>query len=187
MRVSGLGLMFSPPVAGDISSAFGPRSAPAEGASTNHKGVDYPVAIGTPVSVSADGTVTFAGVQSGFGNTVVIDHGEGMTTLYGHLSQILVSVGQQVTAGWVIGLSGATGTVSGPNLHFQVMVNGSPVDPMQVLGYGGITPVSSPGPTQTGPVILSDGSVFSGGSGNVLAIAAVALGVFLLVDVAGGR
>jgi hypothetical protein len=124
---------FLAPVQGTISSWFGPRAQPTAGASTNHQGIDYAVPVGTPVSAAAPGTVIFAGTQSGFGNTVVVDDGSGVQTLYGHLSQINVNVGQAVGAGDNLALSGATGTVSGPNLHFQVSVNGVPVDPTQYL------------------------------------------------------
>jgi murein DD-endopeptidase MepM/ murein hydrolase activator NlpD len=89
--------------------------------------------VGTPVLSAGDGTVIFAGVQTGFGNTVVIDNGNGVTTLYGHLSSIGVAVGQQVSDGDQVALSGNTGTTSGPNLHFQVMQNGVPVDPTTQL------------------------------------------------------
>jgi len=130
----GLGAL-TPPISGTpiISSLFGPRTQPVAGASRNHQGIDYAVPVGTPVEAAGDGTVIFAGVQSGFGNTVVIDHGGGVTTLYGHLSQIGVSVGQSVGDGQQIALSGATGTVSGPNLHFGVYENGSAVDPEMQL------------------------------------------------------
>lgn len=123
------------PIAGTplISSLFGPRAQPTAGASIDHQGIDYAVPVGTPVLADGPGTVVFAGVQSGFGNTVVIDNGGGVTTLYGHLSSIGVSQGQSVGGGSQIALSGATGTVSGPNLHFQVMVNGVPVDPTTQL------------------------------------------------------
>src|SRR5271165_7174349 len=122
----GIGATLTSPIAGDptISSLFGPRSQPTAGASTNHQGIDYAVPIGTPVLAAGAGTVIFAGVQTGFGNTVVIDNGNGVTTLYGHLSSIGVSQGQTVGDGDQIAASGNTGTTSGPNLHFQVNVNG---------------------------------------------------------------
>jgi murein DD-endopeptidase MepM/ murein hydrolase activator NlpD len=129
----GMGTTFVPPVSGRISSDFGPRAQPVAGASTDHKGIDYGVAVGTPVSASAAGRVIFAGVQSGFGNTVQIDHGGGLVTTYGHLSSINVVPGQQVSGGQLVGLSGATGTVSGPNLHFGLAVNGVLVDPESYL------------------------------------------------------
>jgi murein DD-endopeptidase MepM/ murein hydrolase activator NlpD len=126
----------TPPIGGSpmISSLFGPRAQPAPGASTNHQGIDYAVPIGTPVLAAGQGTVIFAGVQSGFGNTVVIDNGNGTTTLYGHLSSIGVGVGQPVNDGDQIALSGNTGTTSGPNLHFGVYQNGVAVDPTTQLG-----------------------------------------------------
>jgi murein DD-endopeptidase MepM/ murein hydrolase activator NlpD len=135
IRRRGFGQALTPPISGTpiISSLFGPRSQPTAGASTNHQGIDYSVPVGTPVLAAGDGTVTFAGVQSGFGNTVVIDNGGGVTTLYGHLSSIGVSVGETVSDGSQIALSGNTGTTSGPNLHFQVMQNGVPVDPTTQL------------------------------------------------------
>jgi murein DD-endopeptidase MepM/ murein hydrolase activator NlpD len=145
---TGLGITLTSPIAGDpiISSLFGPRAQPVAGASTNHQGIDYSVPVGTAVLSAGAGTVVFAGVQSGFGNTVIIDNGNGVQTLYGHLSSIGVSVGQSVDDGDQIAASGATGTVSGPNLHFQVMVNGVPVDPT----------------TQLAPAIdTSDGSDYS--------------------------
>lgn len=125
----------TPPIAGTptVSSLFGPRAQPVAGASTDHQGIDYAVPVGTPVLAAGDGTVTFAGVQSGFGNTVVINNGNGVTTLYGHLSSIGVNVGQNVSDGDQIALSGATGTVSGPNLHFGVYDNGIAVDPTSQL------------------------------------------------------
>ena len=130
----GLGQLTSP-IAGDptISSLFGPRAQPVAGASTEHQGIDYAVPVGTAVLAAGDGTVTFAGQQSGFGNTVIINNGNGVTTLYGHLSSINVSVGQTVSDGDPIALSGATGTVSGPNLHFGVYQNGVAVDPTMSL------------------------------------------------------
>lgn len=151
-RGRGFGTTLTSPISGDptISSLFGPRAQPTPGASTNHQGIDYAVPIGTPVLASGDGTVTFAGVQSGFGNTVIIDNGNGVTTLYGHLSSIGVSAGQTVGDGDQIALSGNTGTTSGPNLHFQVMQNGIAVDPT----------------TQLAPVLDASGDSFVSDSGN---------------------
>ena len=135
IRSRGFGSSLTPPISGTplISSLFGPRNQPTAGASTNHQGIDYAVPIGTPVLAAGDGVVTFAGQQSGFGNTVMIDNGNGVTTLYGHLSSINVAVGQTVGDGDAIALSGNTGTTSGPNLHFGVFNNGVPVDPTSQL------------------------------------------------------
>ena len=135
IRSRGFGSVLTPPISGSpiISSLFGPRAQPTAGASTNHQGIDYAVPVGTPVLAAGDGVVTFAGQQSGFGNTVVIDNGNGVSTLYGHLSSIGVSVGQSVSDGDQVALSGNTGTTSGPNLHFAVFNNGVAVDPTAQL------------------------------------------------------
>jgi murein DD-endopeptidase MepM/ murein hydrolase activator NlpD len=135
-RRAGCGLAaYAPPVAGPISSAFGLRVQPIAGATTDHQGIDYGVPVGTPVTAPAAGLVIFAGVQSGFGNVVQVDHG--------HLSQIAVSVGQAVAAGDLLGFSGATGTVTGPNLHFQVDLSGAPVDPTAWLSAGQLPALSA--------------------------------------------
>ena len=97
-----------------------------------HTGIDIGAPSGAPIVAAAAGTVLVAGWEEGYGNTVVIDHGGGIATLYGHQSSIAVAVGQSVTRGQVIGAVGSTGHSTGPHLHFEVRVNGSPVDP---LGY----------------------------------------------------
>ncbi|MBT8489109.1 MAG: M23 family metallopeptidase [Gemmatimonadetes bacterium] len=99
-----------------------------------HRGVDLDVPIGTPVTAMAGGTVRFAGVQRGFGNVVWIDHIAGFATAYAHLSHIAVGQGDRVSAGQPVGLSGASGNVTGPHLHFEVWRWGRPVDPIPVLG-----------------------------------------------------
>lgn len=99
------------------------------GASTEHMGDDFGVPVGTPVSAAADGYVESAGPHGGFGNAVVVRHSDGYTTLYGHLSNTHVKPGDPVVAGNVLGASGATGTVTGPNLHFGTYRNGQPVAP----------------------------------------------------------
>lgn len=154
---------YTPPVSGRVSSGFGPRVAPTAGASTDHKGIDYAVPVGTPVAASADGVVRFAGVQSGFGNVVQVDHGGGVVTTYAHLSSIGVSAGQPVRAGDFLGASGATGTVTGPNLHFGVAVNGAPVDPLTWLASGAPGPVD----VQVPPILQIEG--FPNQNGSVLA------------------
>jgi murein DD-endopeptidase MepM/ murein hydrolase activator NlpD len=97
-----------------------------------HEGIDIGVGYGTPIAAAASGTVVYAGWESGYGNFVVIDHGNGLATAYGHQSRIAVSNGEAVTQGQVIGYVGCTGHCFGPHLHFEVRVNGAPVDP---LGY----------------------------------------------------
>ncbi|MHB8641503.1 MAG: murein hydrolase activator EnvC family protein [Gaiellaceae bacterium] len=120
------------PVQGPITSPYGSRCL-ANGDCSFHPGIDIGVPTGTPIKAVAAGTVIFAGVESGYGNLTVIDHGNGLATAYGHQSSIAVGVGTVVTQGQVIGLSGCTGYCFGPHLHFEVRVNGSTVDPMRYL------------------------------------------------------
>jgi murein DD-endopeptidase MepM/ murein hydrolase activator NlpD len=114
------------PVSGPITSPFGPRWG------SFHPGLDIGVPTGTPIHAAAAGTVLWCGWESGYGNLVVIDHHNGLATAYGHQSRILVSCNEDVAQGQVIGLVGCTGYCTGPHLHFEVRVNGVPVDP---LGY----------------------------------------------------
>lgn len=132
--ISGNG-MFTHPCPGysRISSTFGYRNAPLAGASTNHKGVDFAAAIGTPIYAAADGTVTSAGYSGKAGNLIIINHGNGLLTYYMHCNTIFVSSGQKVSKGQNIGQVGTTGNSTGPHLHFQVMSNGTPVNPMNYL------------------------------------------------------
>lgn len=99
-----------------------------------HRGVDMDVPSGTPVGAMTSGTVRFAGAMRGFGNVIWIDHASGILSLYAHLSEIRVRQGERIGAGQVIGLSGATGDVTAPHLHFEVWRWGRPVDPVPVLG-----------------------------------------------------
>lgn len=121
------------PLAGRITSNFGYRRSPASRGSTNHKGIDIAAPRGTPIKATADGVVTFSGVKSGYGNVVIIRHGYGYTTLYGHNSRNLVKVGEKVKKGQVIALCGSTGISTGPHVHYEVWVNGRPVDPRRFL------------------------------------------------------
>ena len=118
------------PVSGPITSPFGPRCL--EGVCGFHPGIDIGVPSGTPIEAAADGTVIYCGWEQGYGNFVLIDHGNNLVTGYGHQSRIAVSCGEHVQQGQVIGYSGCTGFCTGPHLHFEVRVNGTPVDP---LGY----------------------------------------------------
>lgn len=113
-----------------ITSPFGFRIHPVTGAYTGHTGVDIGVGMGSPVYAAASGTVIVAGRYGGYGYAVVIDHGSGISTLYGHNSSVSVSVGQNVKQGQVVASSGSTGISTGPHLHFEVRVNGAYVDPM---------------------------------------------------------
>jgi murein DD-endopeptidase MepM/ murein hydrolase activator NlpD len=114
------------PVNGPVTSGFGMRWG------RMHEGIDIGVGYGTPIHAAAAGRVVYAGWMSGYGNLVAIDHGRGISTAYGHQSSIAVSVGQVVAQGQTIGYVGCTGHCFGPHLHFEVRINGSPVDP---LGY----------------------------------------------------
>ena len=118
---------------GRFSSGFGRRNRPTKGASSYHKGVDWATPVGTAVSASAAGTVTRAGWGSGYGYCVYIKHNDGRETRYGHLSKILVKAGQTVEQGEKIALSGNTGVSTGPHLHFEILVGGSQVNPLDYL------------------------------------------------------
>ena len=118
---------------GRLTSGFGNRKAPTKGASTYHKGVDWATPTGTSVYASCGGTVTKAGWGSGYGYVGYIDHEDGKQTRYGHLSKVLVSVGQKVKQGDRIALSGNTGVSTGPHLHFEIRVNGTPVNPLKYI------------------------------------------------------
>ena len=115
------------PVSGPITSPFGMRWG------SLHPGIDIGVGMGTPIRAAASGRVISASYAGGYGNLVVIDHGNGLATAYAHQSSMAVSSGQQVSQGQVIGYVGSTGFSTGPHLHFEVRVNGSPVDPMGYL------------------------------------------------------
>ncbi len=118
---------------GRLTSNFGRRKAPTRGASTYHKGVDWATPVGTAVMASSTGTVAKAGWGSGYGYVVYINHADGRQTRYGHLSKVLVSQGQTVTQGQKIALSGNTGVSTGPHVHFEVLINGSQVNPFDYL------------------------------------------------------
>ena len=133
VTVSGRGVLGSPLASPVISSRFGTRVHPIFGTSRLHAGVDFSAGTGTPILAAGNGTVVFAGWKGGYGNTVVIDHGGATATLYGHQSRIAVANGQAVKRGQVIGYVGSTGFSTGPHLHFEVRVNGTPVDPVGYL------------------------------------------------------
>ncbi len=115
-----------------ITSSFAPqRVNPVTGKLRPHTGTDIGAQYGANIIAAASGTVKYAGWNGGYGNCVIIDHGGGYSTLYGHMSSISVSVGQTLSAGQSVGKVGSTGNSTGPHLHFEVLINGTAVDPMQ--------------------------------------------------------
>ena len=121
------------PSKGYITSGFGTRTDPFRGGVAHHMGIDFNANVGDPVLSAAGGVVSFAGVKSGFGNVVEVDHGNGYSTLYGHNSKLIVRVGDIVRAGQQLAKAGSTGRSTGPHVHFEVHVNGRPVNPRQFL------------------------------------------------------
>jgi len=121
------------PVQGPISSPYGWRIHPVLGGRRMHTGVDVAVPTGTPIRAAAGGRVILAERWGGYGRTVVVDHGGGVSTLYAHMSAIAASVGEEPLAGEVIGYIGCSGYCTGPHLHFEVREAGQPVDPMNYL------------------------------------------------------
>jgi murein DD-endopeptidase MepM/ murein hydrolase activator NlpD len=125
---------FLRPVGGPVSSSFGYRKDPVTGATAYHAGLDFASPCGTPIKAAGAGIVLTAGFNSGgYGNMTVLNHGKGLSTLYGHQSSIIVATGQVVTKGQVIGYVGSTGKSTGCHLHFEVRLNGNPVDPNAYL------------------------------------------------------
>ncbi len=121
------------PISGPITSEFGWRTHPITGDQRFHSGLDIGGDYGVPVCAAQAGTVTYAGWISGYGNTVIIDHGGGVTTLYGHNQSLAVGEGQSVAQGQVISYCGSTGNSTGPHCHFEVRQNGEPVSPYGYL------------------------------------------------------
>lgn len=130
--IQGTGAM-SWPCSGPITSPFGYRTHPIFGTTIFHAGIDIGVDYGTPIHAADSGVVVYSGWISGYGNAVIIDHGGGVSTLYGHNQSLAVSEGQSVSKGSVIAYAGSTGNSTGPHCHFEVDINGSPVNPMGYL------------------------------------------------------
>lgn len=130
---SGNGALSNPCPSAYISSEFGGRASPGGIGSTNHKGRDYAAGSGSPIYAAAGGTVTTVAYNGARGNYVVINHGNGLSTLYQHCSATYVSVGQSVSVGQNIAAVGSTGASTGPHLHFEVWAGGVPVDPRLYL------------------------------------------------------
>jgi murein DD-endopeptidase MepM/ murein hydrolase activator NlpD len=122
------------PVDGKLEGGFGGRRNPFGGSGYEfHTGQDIEAPIGTPVVAGARGRVSFVGWQNGYGQLVVVDHGGGLSTRYGHLSHIDVEIGQTVTRAQLLGRVGSTGRSTGPHLHYEVRINDEPVNPLQYL------------------------------------------------------
>ena len=124
-----IGISLIKPVSGVLTSRYGYRWG------RTHTGIDIGVPTGTPVKASASGTVTFAGWKGSLGNLVVISHGNGVQTYYGHNSKILVKAGQSVSQGEVIAKAGSTGRSTGSHVHFEIRVNGSAYNPLGYVSY----------------------------------------------------
>lgn len=131
--VSGNGTLAYPVASPRITSGYGYRTAPTAGATSRHDGIDFGGATGTPIYASEAGTVVTASYNSARGNYVVVNHGNGIQTWYQHCSAVYVSAGQKVSRGQNIAAIGATGIVTGPHLHYEVHVNGTPVNPLSYL------------------------------------------------------
>ncbi len=121
------------PVEGRVTSSFGERQDPFNGEGAFHAGIDISAIFGTPVKAAGDGTVEISGMANGYGREVVLDHGHGIRTVYGHLSGFTVLTGQTVKRGQVIGYVGLTGRSTGPHLHYEVRVHNVPVNPHKYL------------------------------------------------------
>ncbi len=121
------------PVEGQITASFGERIDPFNGEGAFHSGVDISSLVGSPVIAPADGAVTFADFLGGYGRAIMIDHGHGITTRYGHLSSFAVTAGQYIHRGDTIGYVGSSGRSTGPHLHYEVRINETPVNPYKYL------------------------------------------------------
>ena len=121
------------PVIGHLTGTFGERMDPFSGEGAFHTGVDIAGQYGDSVRVAADGMVVEAGEHPGYGRLVIVDHGFGITTYYGHLSSLHVQVGQQLKRGESVGNVGVSGRSTGPHVHYEVRINGAPVNPMRYL------------------------------------------------------
>lgn len=133
-----------PPVNGRITSLFGLRTHPLSGRDQQHEGIDIGLPTGTPIKPVAPGVVTFAGHNGGYGQLVEIDHGNGLTSRYAHLSELLVSAGEEIGPDQTLGRSGQTGLSTGPHLHLEIRRQDVPVNPLDLLSRREI---------ETGPLV----------------------------------
>lgn len=137
VRETALALPYGNPAPGQgITSRFGNRPDPFLGRLAFHGGIDFQAETGLPIKATGAGKVITAGWSSGYGNLVEVDHGQGITTRYGHMSRILVREGQTISAGDIIGRAGATGRATGPHVHYEVRRNGEAVNPIHFLNAG---------------------------------------------------
>ncbi len=123
------------PVVGHINSTFGSRSDPFNGEGAFHRGVDIQAGYGTAIIAPAGGVVRYADFMNGYGRAMVVDHGNGITTLYGHMSGFVVTEGQIVNRGDTLGYVGQSGRATGPHLHYEVRIFNTPVNPQRFLRY----------------------------------------------------
>ena len=121
------------PLAGWLSSSYGRRPDPFDGSTDFHQGLDIVADRGTPVRATANGTVGSAGYSGNYGNQVLVDHGFGIGTRFGHLSKVVVHAGQSVRRGEIIGYVGATGRATSAHLHYEILLNGQPINPLRLL------------------------------------------------------
>jgi murein DD-endopeptidase MepM/ murein hydrolase activator NlpD len=126
------------PVTGRLMGGFGERTDPFSGEGARHTGVDISAPMGTPVKATADGVIVSAGWNSGYGRCVIVDHGNGYQTLYGHLSKIDVMEGEEIRQGETLGLVGMTGRATGPHLHYEVRIHSTPVNPYRYLAHASV-------------------------------------------------
>lgn len=121
------------PAKGWITSYYGPRKSPYSNRIKMHEGIDVGAKSGTPILAPADGIITFSGVKPGFGNFVQMDHGYGVETIYAHARKLVAKKGQKVKRGELLAMIGSTGYSTGPHLHYEVRINGTPVDPLYFI------------------------------------------------------
>lgn len=136
------------PVNGRLMDGFGHRSDPFTGEAATHTGIDISAPQGTPVKATADGIVVHATWNAGYGRCVVLDHGNGYQTLYGHLSRVDVIDGQEVRRGENVGEVGSTGRATGPHLHYEVRIHSTPVNPYRFLAHPSLAPASAVAPSE---------------------------------------
>jgi len=121
------------PIVGRVTSSFGERTDPIGGSGEFHRGIDIAAPTGTPIHATGDGVVVMAGWGSGYGREIMLDHGHGMTTLYGHMSAMAVVPGETVTRGQIIGYVGTSGRSTGAHLHYEVRIHDAPVNPHRYM------------------------------------------------------